>query len=1054
MKAVKSHFLNRALKDFMSPGSSYRGKPFWAWNGKLDPEELRWQIRIMKRMGLGGFFMHSRVGLATAYLSDAWFECIDACLDEASKQSMEAWLYDEDRWPSGAAGGLVTKNPKYRMRSLICLEHHRISDIPWDRQTMAVFSAVMRGSRATKVKRIRRKSLPRNLRQGESVLVFREELQEPQSWYNGYTYLDTLSEEAVRSFIETTHESYSERCGKSFGTVIPGIFTDEPNYGRVFSNPRWSREKEGLPWTAALPRVFRQRYGYDILDRIPEVFFDVPGQTTCQSRFHYFDCITHLFTHSFSRQIGEWCEENGLLSTGHVLLEASLHEQTSVVGSCMRFYEYMHAPGMDILTEHKREYDTAKQVSSVAHQFGRKWRLSETYGCTGWDFPFVGHKALGDWQLALGINLRCQHLSWYTMEGEAKRDYPAGIFYQSPWWELYPKVEDYYARIHSVMTLGEEVRNLLVIYPVESMWLLFDQRWQSGGAPRPEIAAFSRQIMDIRDSLLAANLDFDYGDEDILSRHGRIRRKAATAVFSVGKADYLAVLVPPLKTIRSTTLQLLEEFLSAGGTVVFAGEPPGLVDAMPSDAALGLAKRCVQTGSSEREVIDAVETACRSVSIENERGEQIAAVLHLLREDRDAFYLFVCNVGYDFRGMGEEDIPVRDRTLALSEVLIRGFSECEGSPLELDPDTGEIFRAEAKREKGSWGIRTDLPVLGSRLFLIPKRERILLPKRKRYSEVASTTVGGRKWKVILSEANVLVLDRPRYAIGSSREKGAEEILRVDRKIRDRLGIPHRGGRMAQPWTQKQPKASRSIPVRLSYFFLVRELPSGSLFLALERPELYSIFLNNARVDQTLECGWWTDRSLRKVPLDPALLRMGANVITLESRYDSGHPGLETVYLLGSFGVEIEGTEASLIRMPESLRLGDWVLQGLPFYSGSVTYLCEAVISRKRDQRLILQVPEYYGVAVRVLVDGMLAGVIAWPPNEVDITDVVEGDSVRIGIEVVGHRRNSHGPLHHRDRWPSYVGPMAFVTTGEEWVDTYQLVPCGMMRSPRLVVRGS
>ena len=59
---------------------------------------------------------------------------------------------------------------------------------------------------------------------------------------------------------------------------------------------------------------------------------------------------------------------------------------------------------MDLLTEHNREYETPKQVASVARQFGRRWRLDEIYGCTGWDFPFLGHKALGDWQAALGIS--------------------------------------------------------------------------------------------------------------------------------------------------------------------------------------------------------------------------------------------------------------------------------------------------------------------------------------------------------------------------------------------------------------------------------------------------------------------------------------------------------------------------------------------------------------------------------------------------------------------------------------------------------------------------
>ena len=103
---------------FLAPSSPYRGKPFWAWNGPLAAEELRRQIRVFKGMGLGGGFMHSRVGLATPYLSEEWFDLIRACADESRKNDMEAWLYDEDRWPSGAAGGLVTKDPEYRQRYL------------------------------------------------------------------------------------------------------------------------------------------------------------------------------------------------------------------------------------------------------------------------------------------------------------------------------------------------------------------------------------------------------------------------------------------------------------------------------------------------------------------------------------------------------------------------------------------------------------------------------------------------------------------------------------------------------------------------------------------------------------------------------------------------------------------------------------------------------------------------------------------------------------------------------------------------------------------------
>ncbi len=150
----------KMLAEFASPSSAYRGKPFWAWNGKLEEEELRRQIRVMKRMGLGGFFMHSRVGLSTEYLGDDWFKAVGACIDEARQLGMEAWLYDEDRWPSGAAGGIVTKNPKYRMRSLEIQEYAKPAEFKWTDNVLAAFTARIEGAIASEI----RKLAPRRLR--------------------------------------------------------------------------------------------------------------------------------------------------------------------------------------------------------------------------------------------------------------------------------------------------------------------------------------------------------------------------------------------------------------------------------------------------------------------------------------------------------------------------------------------------------------------------------------------------------------------------------------------------------------------------------------------------------------------------------------------------------------------------------------------------------------------------------------------------------------------------------------------------------------------------
>ena len=99
---------------FKNPTSEYRAAPFWSWNCELRKDLLGKEIEYMKEMGFGGFHMHTRSGMATPYLSEEFMSLIKACNEKAKKENMLAWLYDEDRWPSGAAGGIVTKDPKFR----------------------------------------------------------------------------------------------------------------------------------------------------------------------------------------------------------------------------------------------------------------------------------------------------------------------------------------------------------------------------------------------------------------------------------------------------------------------------------------------------------------------------------------------------------------------------------------------------------------------------------------------------------------------------------------------------------------------------------------------------------------------------------------------------------------------------------------------------------------------------------------------------------------------------------------------------------------------------
>jgi len=100
--------------------NKYRPIPFWSWNDKLCPEELKRQVRMMKEAGMGGFFMHARSGLVTEYLSDEWFEAIKVCMDEAEKCSMDAWCYDENGWPSGFAGMKLLEDSQNFAHYIVC----------------------------------------------------------------------------------------------------------------------------------------------------------------------------------------------------------------------------------------------------------------------------------------------------------------------------------------------------------------------------------------------------------------------------------------------------------------------------------------------------------------------------------------------------------------------------------------------------------------------------------------------------------------------------------------------------------------------------------------------------------------------------------------------------------------------------------------------------------------------------------------------------------------------------------------------------------------------
>lgn len=1027
--------ITKLEKEFADPSSKYRGKPFWAWNSELTSSELRRQIRIFKQMGLGGFFMHSRVGLKTDYLSEEWFNLVRECIDEAKRIDTEAWLYDEDRWPSGSAGGLVTKNPEFRLRQIVVSRESQPEAFSWPEgdEPAYVYGAVFEDEKISWYKKLDQPEDILILPRGAEVILFEVRTQPTNSWYNGQTYLDTMNIEAVAKFIAITHEAYKKEIGEHFGTTVPGIFTDEPNHGAVLRE-LWGHDAS-LPWTPNFPRRFEKLFGYDLLQHLPELLFDLTDKQYSKVRYHYHRCKTRMFVEAFAKQIGDWCGKNNLLFTGHVLEEQPISHEVSVVGSAMQFYPYMQAPGIDILTQYKLEYITAKQCSSVARQTGRKWVLSELYGCTGWETTFEAYKHSGDWQAALGVTLRCPHLSFYSMAGQSKRDYPASIHFQSPWFRQYKYVEDYFSRLNVVLTEGEPICDLAVIHPVESYYPLFAPDWSTN----KRIREMDENYYELVCGLLGQHLDFDFADEQLLTElEVKVDKDSEGSYLQIGKMKYRGIFVPPMLTMRKTTLEILRQFADAGGKVVFSDAPAELIDAEPSDEVKAFAAD-KQVDSSIENIANALDEKARRVSIRNSDNTEAKDIFHQFRKVDDDWILFMVNTN---REKGYNELNVKLNLQLPNGGQIQLWNPVDGTKHKV---TGDITYRSAN-------FKIDIPASGSALVVITSQPEEL-PLVNNDANGKEVEINPSAWNFILDDHNVLVLDRADFQAESEGKKGIKkskvEILQLDRQLREYLDIQTRGGMMVQPWVSKNDPIGPTAHVRLSYTFNVKSVPATLLYFAMEQPERWEIRLNGKEVNSDMATGWWVDPAIKTIPIEPLLLVKGKNTLTLEGQFDR-HANLEIIYLLGQFGAEVKGKSAAITRLPSKLKLGTWTRQGLPFYSGNVIYRTSVDIEPEDGKRYFLKLQEFKATAVEITVNNNEPTIIAWKEHQTEITNSIVSGSNTIDIKVLGSRRNGFGPLHLAEDKPKWVGPASFTNEETQWQDEYKLLDYGLLEPPVIV----
>jgi hypothetical protein len=616
------------------------------------------------------------------------------------------------------------------------------------------------------------------------------------------------------------------------------------------------------------------------------------------------------------------------------------------------------------------------------------------------------------------------------MSGEAKRDYPASIFFQSGWFRHYKRVEDFFSRMHVALHSGKPACQLLVLHPIESFWAQIHVGWAKWmESDCPHLLQSEARFQQLFEWLSCSSFDFDYADEAILASRARIERNLeGIPQIRVGRAVYQAVLVSGLDTLRSTSLELLKNFAAAGGSVLFCGTPPTHLDALPSTHPAQLADQTVSIPFEKTPLLQTL-TQCLRVpfQVRSPHPEGQTDIRCQLRNDGSSAVLALINVS---NSRHHSDVHLSFKG--------NGFVE------EWDCNSGDRFQQPVHSEAGHLTWKTDIPPLGERIFVI-QPEFQELPCRSPFPTTSAAPLEG-PFRFQLNEPNLCVLDFAEFRLGDTDWEPALEILQLDELLRSRLGLPQRSGVMVQPWATRHPLLSTedpaespSVPLQLRFSFRINGTLPGPVELLLEEPHSVQILINQSILCPPETPDWIIDPCIKKIPVPTTLLQPGTNQIEIRLPF-SAKTQLEAIYLAGSFAVFLSGRHATLDALPETLPPGDLTHLGFPFYSGCISY---SLPVPPRHGRAWIETGPFGGALVTLGNDDQA---ICWPPFRAEIAST---DSTEVWCHVWLTRRNTFGPLHLTPKEQTHIGPASFRSKNQAFTDSYQLFPAGLLGSPIL-----
>lgn len=972
LSVTPANDLATATTLFTNPGPEYTSGPLWVWNDMLTEEQVVQSLDVLSQQHIKQVWVHPRPGLMTPYLSDEWFVLWQATLNAARERGMLVWIYDENSYPSGFAGGNVPEQmPESRGLGLTLRREDKIK-LP-HKDVLAVYRKTPDGYADVTAEL----SSAGKVAEGD-FLIARIEQAAPSPWFGGKTFVDLLHPGVTEKFLQVTLDAYKGHFGADFGKIIPGSFTDEPHL----------KPCGDIHWTPDLPDQYRQQWNEEFTEGLPYLRDDsAPGR---RFRHHYLYLLNRLFVERWAKPYFEYCAGNNLEFTGHYWEHEWPNCASVPDNMAMSFWQ--QRPGIDTLFNQYAEGPHAQfgnvravvELASVARQGGHTRTLCEAYGGSSAEMRFEDYKRIGDWLQVLGVNTINEHLSHISLRGARKRDYPPTFSQHSPWMESYHVLVDYFARISAALSQGHQINRCLILEPTTTAWM-------HHFTENDRLAAIGEGFQKLVTDAAKGQLAFDLGSEAVIEEQGGLTAIEGKAALQVGQCAYTAVVIPAeMENINRPVATLLTKYLDAGGKVFSCAGPqlPSHLDGVPSEECTALRTHanwtCIATGAVVTSVQDFIKPTLRVMLSPDNKG----IVYHHRRQLADGDVLFVVNTSNDSSAAG---------TILAHGVGVR----------KADPETGDIS-AYSFESSADDTISTSfsLPPCGSLLLFI---DRIPVPS----AEAPARSAPGMGKPIAIGpiqasrvDDNNLILDYVDVTAGEKEAsdtywKNAADITFKENGLRG--NIWDHCVQFRDELLHTEFRAESGFEAR--YHFTIEQAVPETLYAVIERADLYTVTCNGVQLTPGVD-GWWLEPGFPKLSLKDSA-RVGVNELVITASPMTVFHELEAAHLVGDFSLK-PAEKGFVVVPPSPLGLGPWKGQGLPLYGHRVAYSATVQIGQP-EGRYAVSLPQWNGVVAKVNVNGKTAGYIYRQPMECDITDHLQPGTNVVEIVICGSLRNPLGP---------------------------------------------